>query len=248
VHYYGFPENLALASVTSNAADTLGMGHRVGYIKEGYDADLVIWDSHPLALGAAPKQVFIDGIKQLDDPFVVEKPEAFQKTPRVPNWDREAQQTVEWEGLPPLLPAGKGKKGTLKEEVVVFENVKSVHVIRDGAVMNLAPTAVKAAPSVLLMAVAVNGSIACFGDDCASFAAEHGESARTSYVDLEGGAILPGLVSYGCSLGMDHIMMEPSTVDGSVYGPLEENAPKILGEGPVIRAVDGLQYQSRNSL
>ncbi|KAF5321841.1 hypothetical protein D9619_001862 [Psilocybe cf. subviscida] len=245
--FHGFPANLALASVTSNAAETLGMGHRVGYVREGYDADLVIWDSHPLALGAAPKQVFIDGIQQLEQPFVVEKPENFQKTPRVPNWDKEARETVEWEGLPPLLPPKK--KGSLREEVVIFENVKSVHVIKSGAVVNLAPTAVKATSSGLLMAVAVNGSIACYGDDCASFASGHaGEAVKATYVDLEGGEIVPGLVSYGCSLGMDHIMMAPSTVDGSVYNPLEEDAPKILGEGPVIRAVDGLQYQTRNSL
>ena len=37
-YYYGLPHNLALASVTSNAAEVLGMGHRIGYVKEGYDA------------------------------------------------------------------------------------------------------------------------------------------------------------------------------------------------------------------
>ena len=34
-YYYGLPENLALAAVTSTPADIMGMGHRVGYIKEG---------------------------------------------------------------------------------------------------------------------------------------------------------------------------------------------------------------------
>ncbi|KAF5322050.1 hypothetical protein D9619_001859 [Psilocybe cf. subviscida] len=247
VHYYGFPANLALASVTSNAAEVLGMGHRVGYIKEGYDADLVIWDSHPLALGATPKQVFIDGIQQLERPIVLEKPESFQKTPRVPNWDKEARETVEWEGLPPLSPPKK--RASPRDEVVVFENVKSVHVIKNGAVMNLARKGVKAASSALSMVVAVNGSIACYGDDCPSFVSEHaGNALKPTHVDLEGGEILPGLVSYGCSLGLDHITLEPSTADGNVYDSLEENAPKILGEGPVIRAVDGLQYQTRNSL
>jgi len=37
-HFYGLPENLAIASVTSNSAEVMGMGHRIGYIKEGYDA------------------------------------------------------------------------------------------------------------------------------------------------------------------------------------------------------------------
>lgn len=36
--YYGLPYNLALASVFSKSAEVMGMGHRIGYIKEGYDA------------------------------------------------------------------------------------------------------------------------------------------------------------------------------------------------------------------
>lgn len=35
---------------------------RLGWIRPGYDADFVIWDSHPLALGATPLHVVADGI------------------------------------------------------------------------------------------------------------------------------------------------------------------------------------------
>jgi len=34
-YFYGLPDNLAIASMTSNAAETLGLGHRLGYIWEG---------------------------------------------------------------------------------------------------------------------------------------------------------------------------------------------------------------------
>jgi len=34
-YYYGLPENLAISSVTSNAAIAIGLDHRVGYVKEG---------------------------------------------------------------------------------------------------------------------------------------------------------------------------------------------------------------------
>lgn len=34
-YVYGLPENLAIASVTSTPAEVMGMGHRIGYIKEG---------------------------------------------------------------------------------------------------------------------------------------------------------------------------------------------------------------------
>lgn len=34
-YLYGLPENLAIASVTSTPAEIMGMGHRIGYVKEG---------------------------------------------------------------------------------------------------------------------------------------------------------------------------------------------------------------------
>ena len=34
-YVYGLPENLAIASVTSTPAEVMGMGHRIGYVKEG---------------------------------------------------------------------------------------------------------------------------------------------------------------------------------------------------------------------
>jgi imidazolonepropionase-like amidohydrolase len=60
-HYYGFPQDAALKSVTSVAAKAIGLDHKLGIIKEGYDADLVAWDRHPLQLGAQADKVIIDG-------------------------------------------------------------------------------------------------------------------------------------------------------------------------------------------
>ena len=34
-HYYGLSSNLALAAVTSTPAETLGMEHRIGFLKPG---------------------------------------------------------------------------------------------------------------------------------------------------------------------------------------------------------------------
>jgi hypothetical protein len=64
--------------------------------------DIVAWDSHPLALGATPKQVWIDGISQIESPFSSQKPAAFQKPPATPDFDREAYEAIKYDGLPPL--------------------------------------------------------------------------------------------------------------------------------------------------
>ena len=52
----------------------LGLGERIGKIKAGYDADVTLWDSDPLSIGATPVQVFIDGQKQFKDPVELQKP------------------------------------------------------------------------------------------------------------------------------------------------------------------------------
>ncbi|CAL1706960.1 unnamed protein product [Somion occarium] len=237
-HFYGLPENLAIAAVTSTPAEVMGMGHRVGYIKEGWDADLVIWDSHPLALGATPIQVFIDGIPQLSSPHVVEKPKAFQVSPKVPNFDKEAKDTVNYEGLPPLEPEEAA------HDAVVFTGVKSVYARTNDSVdeVFLAEDA-----NSYGIVVVEKGIMKCFGSS-SQCGMDLSESSAT-IVDLNGGALSPGLVTYGAPIGLEEINEEPSTRDGAVPDPLYQPVPKIVGgDGALIRASDGLQFGGRDSL
>ncbi|KAN0063758.1 hypothetical protein ACQY0O_003808 [Thecaphora frezii] len=64
-HHFGLNEQAALRSVTTAPAERLGLGHRIGFVRRGWDADLVLWNNHPLAIGATPVEVVIDGIPQL---------------------------------------------------------------------------------------------------------------------------------------------------------------------------------------
>ncbi|KAJ3306445.1 hypothetical protein HDV03_005055 [Kappamyces sp. JEL0829] len=59
--HYGFPQDLAIQSVTSVPAQLIGQDWRIGYLRAGYDADVVVWDKHPLDIGAHPLKVFVDG-------------------------------------------------------------------------------------------------------------------------------------------------------------------------------------------
>ncbi|TKA76233.1 hypothetical protein B0A55_06386 [Friedmanniomyces simplex] len=72
----GLPYHVALAGVTSASAGLLGLGERIGKVKAGFDADVVVWDSDPLSVGATPVQVWIDGVPQFEDPVELEKPVA----------------------------------------------------------------------------------------------------------------------------------------------------------------------------
>ncbi|MET0593524.1 MAG: imidazolonepropionase [Polyangiaceae bacterium] len=44
VRLYGLTPDEAIAGATREAAHSLGLGHRVGMLKDGVDADLVLWD------------------------------------------------------------------------------------------------------------------------------------------------------------------------------------------------------------
>lgn len=57
----GMDEFEALKAITLNPAQTLGIDHLKGQLKEGLDADIVIWDQHPLDLQAATVRVYVKG-------------------------------------------------------------------------------------------------------------------------------------------------------------------------------------------
>lgn len=57
----GLSEADALRCITCNPADILGIEDRKGRLKVGLDADIVIWNKHPLDLQAKPEFVFVKG-------------------------------------------------------------------------------------------------------------------------------------------------------------------------------------------
>jgi imidazolonepropionase-like amidohydrolase len=61
VKYGGVTENEALAMITINPAKQLDIDNRVGSIEPGKDADLVMFDKHPLSNYAKVQKVLIDG-------------------------------------------------------------------------------------------------------------------------------------------------------------------------------------------
>lgn len=61
----GLPEEHALRAITINAARILGLEKQIGSIETGKDADIVIWDRHPLEIASRVVQVFINGEQAL---------------------------------------------------------------------------------------------------------------------------------------------------------------------------------------
>lgn len=66
IKYGGLTEEEAWNLVTINPAKLLHLDQRVGSIKEGKDADLVLWSDHPLSVYAKAEKTIIEGAVYFD--------------------------------------------------------------------------------------------------------------------------------------------------------------------------------------
>ncbi|KAJ7590873.1 composite domain of metallo-dependent hydrolase [Mycena floridula] len=228
-HFFGLPN--ALASVTSLPAAALG-SDRLGSLAEGYDADVVLWNSHPLQPGATPMEVWIDGIPQLNLANQTEPDARLAEAPVAPDWTEERRKALQWEGLPPWKSRQHSGKMT-------FSNVSQVWTRKkDGSIEQVFSGT---DPGEWAMVTVDKGQVICVGpeDECGSI-----QEAR----DLHGGSIAPGLMAYGSQLGLEEIRTEPSTGDGKIFNPFLAPVPEILRDvGAIIRAADSLVFGTRNA-
>ena len=193
----------------------------------------MVWDSHPLALGATPKQVYIDGIPQFETPFILEKPASAQYPPIVPSFDAEMEATLVHAGMPSI------GVDTSTSDTIIFRNVTSVWMRYGWDVRKVFS---RTSPSDEGVAIVRNGTIECYSKCDITLYRGH-----VMEVNLAGGSISPALVSIGSSVGLQVIASEPSTSDGSVIDSLSGKVPSLL-DGEVIQAVDGLQFGTRDAL
>jgi adenine deaminase len=66
VLYGGMSEEEAWKMVTLNPAKMLHLDNRLGSIKVGKDADVVLWNNNPLSIYARPEKTIIDGTVYFD--------------------------------------------------------------------------------------------------------------------------------------------------------------------------------------
>jgi len=213
-HHYGLEEMLAISSITSVPAEALGLGHRIGQITIGYDADIVIWDSYPLTLGATPLEVYIDGIPQFNTtPFILtnfikENSNFSKKNTNNANDNRERTASS-----------------------VIIKNIGKVFVDEDTTIESNSSFDDKNVSIIVK-----DGVVECIGTNCTDIS---GIDTKNSIeiIDLNGGYILPGAIAVDASLGLSEIDIEESTTDG--FGP---NIADPNSEDRVIKAIDGLKF------
>ena len=233
-HHFGLSEVDALKSVITAPAESLGLDHRIGFVRQGWDADLVLWNNHPLAIGATPVEVVIDGIPQLGPgahvpaPFFESSETNSRPAPDAPeggNFTREIEAVkasydgiITYDKLP--FPTAQAAQAGC----ALFTNVARIYAVQDGGVVSRPGGAA---------VVVEKGSITCSGDTCAC-------DSGVTY-DLGGrGVLAPGITSYGSDLGLTDIVSESETSDGRTFDALTQ-ASAAVGV-PLSRAVDGLHW------
>lgn len=232
-HSFGLPADKALQAVTSVPAATLDMEHRIGYVRPGYDADIVVWDSHPLSVGATPRQVFIDGVATLD-PVKVEESTAHLIT-------RQGGDVYRGAGLPSMRATVDAEERTQfcsrarrpGQGFIISGIYKSFL----DEFPSLLPAAVgdKGRMGENLTMVIDNGEITCIGTEsaCRATASRLHERRRRGVddggvvsIDLRDGHLSRGLTAVTSSLGIAEIAMDPETGDGLV----KTVSPKDAGD------------------
>lgn len=164
-----------------------------------------------------------------------QKPAHLQHAPPTPEWRTGAKDALKYKGLPPI----KGRPS----RKVAFTNVGSVWERTGGAERALVEAVSEQGNGVIVF---VNGVLTCKSLQGAAECARVIDGELDLHVvDLNGGCIAPGLVSFGGQLGLMEIEEEPSTNDGEVYGPFDSEFTVV---GDLDRAVDGLSFEGRSML
>lgn len=182
---YGLPYHAALSSVTSAPAERLGFEDRLGKIKPGFDADIVVWDSDPLSVGATPAQVWIDGTAQFEDPVQLKKPAATLIVP-----DEDLSRVVE--------------EPTLMKNVI-FTGVSTVLITPKGV------PALSAGKSRDV--VFIGGKITCIG--LCTTDLERASTDKIPVIDLKNGYLTSSLTAFGSTIGLNAIDAESDTDNGA---------------------------------
>ncbi|TPX18953.1 uncharacterized protein E0L32_011346 [Thyridium curvatum] len=203
-HHFGVSAETAFSSVMAVPARLMGMDNRIGFIRPGYDADLVVWDRHPLRVGAAPLEVFIDGssvvrassdLWRRSQDFVTDappsRPEAEIKTPVSPVGHADVV-------LKGIVSSFVGKGGKRGEEI---RGSDMTAVIRDG-------------------------NLVCIGETGCTDAAAEATLAGAPVVQVNNGVVIPGLTIVTRQHGLVEMALEPSTGDGASSGANFDNPPE----------------------
>lgn len=223
-HSFHLPAEKSLQAVTSIPAAAINQDHRVGYCKAGFDADVVVWDDHPLNRGATPLQVFIDGIMQLNDTLVKKSTGSLWTSPPSIQSLEQAKPQLKYEPTDvvrdKICQRVAGANGN-----IIVSGVSKVFLEEYPDLARDKSAAAASQTEIIIN----NGEIVCVGssEQCKNRRAEIEAVGDFAALRLVNGHVAPGMSALTNGLGAREIAMDPSTGDGDAAGQKITDAESV---------------------
>ncbi|KAF4121422.1 Amidohydrolase family [Geosmithia morbida] len=196
-HHFGLDTEHAISSVIGEPARIMGLSNRLGFVKPGYDADLVIWDRHPLRVGATPLGVYIEGNS------VVRASEELWRKSEGLAYARDA---------PPVRPStGINSSCDVGQSDFVLHGITQSYIGDNG----LRGDGIYGRN---LTAVVRSGKVVCVGGSSCQDDVKDAEQEGVAFINVSDGYLVPGLTIVTRQHGLVEMRQEPSTTDGASSG------------------------------
>jgi imidazolonepropionase-like amidohydrolase len=194
MHWGGLTEDEALSFVTINPAKQLKIDNRVGSLEAGKDADVVIWNKHPLSTYAIVDRVYIDGLQYYD---------RLAEDRRLTDAGREKSTLAAAEGrtapsTAPQTPQPRTPQGPV-------ETFGSVAPVARQQVPATGPaTAIINARIFPISGPAIErGTLVIRGNRIEAVGASVTVPAGAQVIDAKGGEVYPGFIDARTSIGLN---------------------------------------------
>jgi imidazolonepropionase-like amidohydrolase len=209
MHWGGASEDEALAMVTINPAKQLRIDARVGSLEAGKDADVVIWNKHPLSTYAIVDRVYIDGTVYYD---------RLGEERRLTDARAEKSRLTAAEGRtgPATAPQTPQPRTTQSEPEPKAESREPGAQSREpgeglgGVVERQTPTPagpvtaiINARINPITSAVIERGTIVLRGGRIEALGASVTPPAGAQIIDAKGGEVYPGFIDARTTLGLN---------------------------------------------
>ena len=197
MHWGGLTEDEALSLVTINPARQLKIDQRVGSLEVGKDADVVIWNRHPLSTYAIVDRVYIDGEQYYDRP-------AEERRLTDANREKTTLAASEGRAAPGTAPqTPQPRTGSDPKNDPLPENVPGLGGVQSAPLTGPVTAITNARIYPISGAVIDNGTVVIRGNRIEAVGANVAVPAGATVIDAKGGEVYPGFIDARTSIGLN---------------------------------------------
>jgi imidazolonepropionase-like amidohydrolase len=196
MHWGGLTEDEVLAFVTINPAKQLKIDSRVGSLEAGKDADVVIWNKHPLSTYAIVDRVYIDG-EQYYDRLAEER--------RLTDANREKTTLAASEGrtAPNTAPQTPQPRTGGEPKSELQSNDEPLGGVEQAPLTGPATAITNARIHPISGPVIERGTVVIRGNRIEAVGANVAVPAGAQVIDAKGGEVYPGFIDARTSIGLN---------------------------------------------